>query len=760
MKKTTILFTLLIISIATIAQEYYWVYFTDKINTKFDPYSYFDSKAIERRQAQNISLYDISDYPINEDYKYSVNELADEYIGETRWFNAIAVTASEDAISQILEFDYVLKVVQIKSEPVYCEYEVKEDFDILFNTAYKDGIQPQLRAMQGEEFVKNNFDGKGIRIAVFDGGFPDVDTHDAFAHLRDNNQIIKTYNFPKKQEDVYGWNSHGTMVLSCIAGMDWNGNKMGLATGSTFLLARTEVNPEPAKEEVYWMMAVEWADKNGADVINSSLGYGADRHDPEDMDGESCLVTRAANMAASKGILVCNAMGNEGDDGSWVTLGAPADADSILTIGGVDQYTGYHIDFSSYGPTADGRMKPNVSAWGEANVAKPGNHYSSAFGTSFASPLAAGFVATAWQTNRDLSAMELKTEIEKSANLYPYYDYAVGYGVPQAGYFTGKNKTSPESVFELIENDNDIIIRVSDRDKYENILVLYHIENSDGTLVYYAQSEYWMSSGDEITIEKEALYGNKVLRVFSNGYMEEFKLENGEYEESDEYDDYDIYYPDYVETDEHFMIYEMDVEYDKASAFGVNSKFYIMPYVSLGFITPPFEGSLDYKVGKSRSFKYGLKYIHNITKVYRIGFSFDFSRDRCFYNQASIFSNITELDAYNQFKSINLEFFQRFRFVPGAMTGFGTYLDLGIYGSMIRAYSNNQYITYDTGLTNEIVMNYQDFNKWNWGLRAKLGHGILVIYGQYRITDINKSGNVRVPKLEVGLELNLPLINM
>ena len=170
---------------------------------------------------------------------------------------------------------------------------------------------------------------------------------------------------------------------------------MGLATGANFLLAITEVSSEPFSEEENWLAAVEWAYKNGADIISSSLGYTNNRYFTKDMDGKKSFVVKAASLAARKGMLVINAAGNDGDS-EWKVISTPADADSILTIGGVSPETNLHINFSSYGPTADGRMKPNVSAFGEAVVANTKGNVEIAFGTSFATPLVAGFAACAW----------------------------------------------------------------------------------------------------------------------------------------------------------------------------------------------------------------------------------------------------------------------------------------------------------------------------------------------------------------------------
>lgn len=428
------------------AQDLYWVFFIDKNGTDFDPYAYFDAKAIQRRTQQQLPLFDSTDFPLNRTYVTAVDRLSDELVGESRWFNATAVSTSR--IDEIRRLPFVASVMPIESHAVPAS--VSRDADLPALSADTFMLYPQLRRMQGEQFVANGIDGTGIRIAVLDGGFKMADVHPAFQHLRDGNRILKTYNFPLKRENVYDWSTHGTMVLSCIAGIK-DGKKIGLATGAEFLLARTEVDLEPRKEEVWWLMGMEWADRNGANIINSSLGYGKERYNPEDMDGTS-MVARAANMAASKGILVCNSMGNEGGDRTWRTLITPADADSVLSVGGIDE-RGKPSDFTSWGPTADGRLKPNVCAYGHTFVANPSkaNPYTYAYGTSFSSPLVAGFAACAWQARPQLKNMELKAEIEKSADRYPKHDFQYGYGVPQASYFVGGTKNT----FNLPEAKGD-----------------------------------------------------------------------------------------------------------------------------------------------------------------------------------------------------------------------------------------------------------------------------------------------------------------
>ncbi len=754
MKKYIFLYVFILISMLASAQNYYWVYFTDKAGTEFDPYKYFDSKAIERRLSNGISLYDISDYPLNDFYKSGVEKFSSEIIGESRWFNSIAIYTSEENANYISGFNFVKKVSLISNDASLASINNSVPADPDKHEDQNVRLLPQVRRMGGEEFTASGIDGKGIRIAVFDAGFPGADTHPAFKHLRDNKQIIKTWNFPKKCENVYGWNSHGTMVLSCIAGIYKNGEKMGLATGSEFLLARTEVGAEPAKEEVWWMMAVEWADKNGADVINSSLGYGADRHSVEEMDGKTSIVTKAANMAASKGMLVCNSIGNEGDDRSWKTMGAPADADSILSIGGTDPENDAHISFSSYGPTADGRMKPNVSAYGTAKVANPDGSYGEASGTSFSSPLVAGFAACAWQTRKGYSAMEMKSEIEKSADMFPYFDYATGYGIPQAGYFTNNTKPVAEKSFEITQDNNYVYIKPVRSDYSVPANIWYHIENKDGQLEYYSHAELWFGSDEMITLKKEALSGDRTLRVFYKGYTESLKLKPEEMKYSTNIKNIKIYPA--VMNGQRLFVSRFTSD-NKPAKFGANAKYYIHPYFAKSFITPPAPAEYNLRYMKSGSFNFGIRYKRNFAKAYSAGFNVELGSTKISLKNFSYESDM----GYNikeKFKAeyMNFELYQRIRLLPAGITGLGLFWDAGVYGKWVYKvrYDLKYEISEDVV---EITSLLSTYNKFQYGVRTRIGYGILSAYAQYRISDFTLNNLYTMPRLEAGVELAIPL---
>ncbi len=505
--KNLFAFTLLFFSLNMFSQNSYIVYFTNKKGSEFNPLEYFDAKAIERRIMLNIPLCDSTDFPVSNFYCNEVLKHKIEISGCTRWFNAIFVNSNEKQIAEIKKLPFVKNVEELNMQVVLCS----SNSEIEITTDQKTFLKNQTGHLQGNLFRNAGFTGKGMRIAIFDGGFPGADTHPAFEHIRKSNRIIKTWDFTSNKENVYLANSHGTNVLSCIAGL-LDSIPIGLATDAEFLLARTEVASEPFSEEKNWLEAVEWADKNGAQIINSSLGYTDSRYFPWDMNGKKSLVSRAANMAASKGMLVVNAAGNEGSN-RWKKIITPADADSVLSVGGIDPETYYHINFSSYGPTFDWRLKPNVSAFAHVIAATPNNIHETD-GTSFSSPLVAGFAACAWQTHPQLNNMQLFNEIEKSASLYPYFDYAHGYGIPQASYFLSKTNQVEKQPSVTIEINNDSIslkALVLPAKDVLNKYLYYHIQSTNGHLKKYEVIEVYQN--DVITLNISEFKKGDILRV-------------------------------------------------------------------------------------------------------------------------------------------------------------------------------------------------------------------------------------------------------
>ncbi len=499
------------------AQNKYWVFLSDKDTAGYDPYAFFDSKAIERRIINEIPVWDYSDVPVNQQYVSALGSLSDSVTFASRWFNAVCLYATESQIDNIRALSFVTKIEQSGAGHFVAAEDTPDT--VVINSA--PGLQgKQLNLMQASLFREAGITGKGVRVAIFDGGFPNVDVLPCFKHVRDNNRIIKTWDFTRNKENVYGFSSHGTTVMCCIAGIDTAGDPFGMATDAEFLLARTEVNAEPYSEEENWVAALEWADQNGADVVNSSLGYTFHRYFPYEMDGQTSFVSRGANMAASKGILVVNAAGNDGDS-KWKYVGAPADADSILSVGGVDPYVASHINFSSFGPTADGRLKPNVCAAGQVYAygkKGPGVHY----GTSFASPLTAGFAACAMQAKPGVKSYDMFLEIQKSGHLYPYYDYAHGYGIPQASYFLNTEAEESLAEIEISITDTAVIVSVAvdPTDTTENNYCYVHCSNASGYLSWYKVMT--VSDFEVLRISKSDFKTGDILRVHFDGKDETY----------------------------------------------------------------------------------------------------------------------------------------------------------------------------------------------------------------------------------------------
>jgi hypothetical protein len=587
--------------------------------------------------------------------------------------------------------------------------------------------------MGGEEFAKANLRGKGIRIAVLDGGFPLVDKHAAFQHLRDNGRILKTYNFPKKQENVYGWNSHGTMTLSCIAGKDViNKCDIGLATEAEFLLARTEVGPEPKKEEVWWVMGLEWADKNGAQIVSSSLGYGDINHEISELDGSS-PISQAANAAVAKGILICNSMGNEGTKASWRTLILPADAEHVLTVGGIDPNTQLHQDFSSYGPTSDGRLKPNVVAYAsECRAANPNGEkkYSNVAGTSFSCPLVAGFAACAWQGHPEYTALQLKAEIEKSGDVYPYYDYAIGYGVPQAAYFTG-NQVKAEKLFDIVENEYGLYIQINDNYRQGDMLYYHTIDNKGHMEYKHITFNYAFDGKVYLSRYNGYLEGSKIC-VHYKGYTENYVIKKTH-----------VTKPLVLEPNKK---HTRDTQYStkvrnpgQASQWGSHAKNKFGAFYGFGtkIATSHYDCMCDVKMN-SIAQNIGVYYQRNITKGYGLGVSLSNSFQKYSLKPAAkAFPATTTKPAakkafFNE-NQLDLELYQQIRLASG-YNGSGCSLDIGVFGFWVYDYTLTSIYPSEG---NVVLSRHSETFKFDgypfdWGFSMRVNYAFLSLYAKLR----------------------------
>lgn len=538
MTQPFILFVLLsCLALPMQAQDRVWVFLRDKAGCEFDPYVYFDEKAIERRIREGLTLSDSTDFPLNDQYVQWIGQSVDSVCGQSRWFNAVACVASPDQVQSLRELPFVALI-----QPMCVAFDevVEEGPVIEFTDDYETEIlNRQTESMQYSILRKAGYTGKGVRIAIFDAGFKGLLEDEAFQHLIAQNRIRATYDFVRDKKFVFGHHTHGTNVLSCVSGIK-NGIPIGCATDAEFVLARTEQTyKESQMEEENWVESLEWADKTGADIVNSSLGYTRQFYFTQDMDGRRSLISRAASMAARKGILVFSSAGNEGDK-KWEVITSPADADSILTIGAIDPWTGYHADFSSYGPTADNRLKPNLCAFGYAITADH-NRLALNSGTSFSSPLIAGFAACIKQMHPDWRLSKVMDELQKSGTLYPYYDYAHGYGIPQANYFistdtvefvdTGRVQFVHEPEMDRIRitvlrdstESSPSTIMSNDVINFNPEPLMYiHIARPDNTLISYEMTSPGETTGGFVS---DAFDPQCTLRVHWRGITYEKKID-------------------------------------------------------------------------------------------------------------------------------------------------------------------------------------------------------------------------------------------
>jgi len=425
----------------------YFVQFTNKVGSEHIALS---EQAVEKRIERGIAI-DSMDYAVSPIYIDSLRTAGCHIYHTSRWLNGTTIETDSITIQAIAQWSFVDGVYLTRQIARNDDkHEGEEDpFDAssISLQKRKAGIETQSDAMESEKarnqieqlnlhmLHEAGFRGQGITMAIIDGGFRNVDTLSAFDAIR--SQILGIYDTTDDTGSVTGeTGNHGVKCLSTIAAITHE--YQGAATSANYYLIRSEeYYTESPKEMDNWVAAIELADSLGVDIVSSSLGY-AMFDDAlftlsyADMNGKSTRCTRAADIASEKGMLVVVAAGNEGNK-SWHYISAPADAEKILTVGAVN------IDdsiaaFSSWGPTYDGRIKPEVCATGNrtALISPEDNSVVYGKGTSFACPIIAGMAACLWSALPNANNAEIRERIIQSADRYyePHDQY--GYGIPNA----------------------------------------------------------------------------------------------------------------------------------------------------------------------------------------------------------------------------------------------------------------------------------------------------------------------------------------
>jgi serine protease AprX len=487
MKKLLVLFVFAITCTnlnAQLAPHKYLIRFTDKNNSPYSisiPSQFLSVKAINRRINQGITIK-YNDLPVTPAYIDSIINTGVTVLCKSKWFNSVTIYTTDSlALVKINSFPFVESVnivAKIKKDfqkplnlekPIESPVDLSSNPDMLNNTSndgnmkvnnYDYGLATNQITMIGGDYLHNQgYCGQGMTIAIIDAGFWYVDTISAFDSLWINNQILGTRDFVEPGGDVFKKSTHGMMVLSTI-GANLPGQIIGTAPKAKFWLLRSEdAATENLIEEYNWASAAEFADSVGVDVINSSLGYtvfdiGTMDHTYADMNGHTTPGSIAAATAASKGIIVCNSAGNSGQN-PWHYIGSPADADSILTVGAVDDQ-GNYATFSSTGPTSDGRIKPTVATQGQGTVVvSTSGTPMSGNGTSFSSPVLTGSVACLWQAFPSMTNMQIIEAIKESASQFSNPDSLLGYGIPN---FAAASMILSGVTINNFDNDNTVNI--------------------------------------------------------------------------------------------------------------------------------------------------------------------------------------------------------------------------------------------------------------------------------------------------------------
>ena len=452
------------------AQQWGYVIFKDKGLHDDSFQKNFTPASIERRFLQGIA-WDDRDVPVNDEYISLVELYSDSTFGTSRWLNALIVSATSDNWNFISKLQCVQEIELLQEHSLLsAEWPISLCDSSSIPTSETMEAQNQIDLMQPNEFISRELFGKNTIIAVFDAGFTNADNVDQLADLFNNDQILATKDFLNKSEDVYSHSFHGTEVLTFLAGRN-DSIQFGLATEANYLLARVTPNMGFFRflNDIQWIQALEWADEKGASLVNSSLSFTNQLYERKDLNGRTCKISIAANTAMDKGILVVNAAGNEFQN-DWEIIGAPADAERILTVGSVNPTTGYISSFSSVGPTSDGRLKPDVCAPGELLYPEDGE-YKRIQGTSFATPLVCGFAACVRQIHPEWDTEKVWSEIRKSGSLFPYFDYAHGFGIPKAKYFFSKENEKP-NVYSVQFSEIDTL-------NCNNLLTIYRTDGCE-----------------------------------------------------------------------------------------------------------------------------------------------------------------------------------------------------------------------------------------------------------------------------------------
>ena len=503
MKKITrniyLLFLLLFLFGAATADAtgyYFYVQLGDKSNSPYSishPEAYLSARALERRAYYFIDV-DSTDLPVSPVYEQQIRDLGIHIHCRTKWLNGLTVLVADSSVmSQVRGLPFVKRVqfTGITNENTAAGSRRRISKAVNFNYG---AAATQINQLNGSILHDSGFRGENIHIAVLDAGFLNVDLNPAFDSLRMENRLLGTKDFVNPASNIYDEDPHGAYVLSSMTG-NIPGKYIGTAPRASYLLLRTEADEgEYLCEPDFWVSGIEYADSAGVDLATTSLGYtqfddSTMNYTYADMDGKTARASIAATMAFRKGIMLLNSAGNDGGY-DWHYIGVPADADGVITVGSVTK-TGTPSYFSSFGPSSDGRVKPELCAMGSSSslVSYADSVVINGSGTSFACPILAGMTACYLQAAKAKAPSHtlslLRRYLTESGNLYNAPTDQMGYGIPDfAKAYTAINNTSVENIknelhVKLLVNSTERKLKIRILDSTLNLnkamLVLYSI---------------------------------------------------------------------------------------------------------------------------------------------------------------------------------------------------------------------------------------------------------------------------------------------
>lgn len=440
----------------------YMVFFKDKNGTPFSttqPTQFLSEKAMERRVKQAVAVTE-QDLPVNPAYVQGVASTGVSVFFATRWMNGVLIQCDASLIPSVQALPFVSHVEFVAPQQrLVAKGRKKGLFRRKESPVGGARTQSQLTMLGIGEMHADGFKGEGMTIAVLDGGFLGVNTiapfQEIFAEGRYDDLV--SHDFVRNTDNVFQYDDHGTQVFSVIAATVPDDFTGGASEANFQLYVTEDASSEYRVEEYNWLFAAERADSSGVDIITSSLGYydfdlASMNYTKAQMDGKTAIVTQAAQLAADRGIIVVTSAGNEGNIPSWKIINAPADGVDVVAVANVT-VQGAASSSSSRGPSADGRLKPDLAALGTGvAVVQDNGSIGTASGTSLAAPLITSLIAGVWQKFPNFTAKEIVAALKKTASRSGNPDNNIGYGIPS--YVTVSNYLDREGdqIFEVYPN--------------------------------------------------------------------------------------------------------------------------------------------------------------------------------------------------------------------------------------------------------------------------------------------------------------------